>query len=143
MINRISKDGNAVAFQLLEKDHEENFNISAIMKDNIMEDKNETSSIPILKSKDKIKPKYSQVKSLKGINSKQKPIEEQSTDAMTCKKRKKRVCFRNKLIDFVDVESYKASNKRNTWPDGMPDDGSEEGACKDCKECVEKMCIVF
>jgi hypothetical protein len=127
-------------------DDKDTFNVTSVIKDTLIEDKMDTSIVPLSRSKEK-KPKYSQsnAKNLGRRSSKKVVIAavEPSQENSINKKRKKKLVYKSPFLHFVDIENWKSYNKRNTWPDGMPEEPTDEDSCKKCKDVFEKTCLII
>lgn len=104
--------------------------ISYIFKDSLSEDKLELSSVNILNKLNEKKNKYCR-RSSKHIIHKNKN-----------RNKKKKVRFKHDFIDEVVIESYKEHNLKMCFMQVIMEEPNLNKK-KNCKECIEKYCVIM
>jgi hypothetical protein len=98
--------------------------LNSIIKDSLLEDGTEFNSLNLLNNREESVKKHKYLKSHKKE-----------------KKKKKRVLrFRLDLIEEVEIESYKEHNQKMCFRE-IEEDDEKNG--KDCRSCLEKLCLIF
>ena len=103
--------------------------INSIIKDSLLEDGTDFMAFNLLNTRE-VKEKK-----LKHLQSNSKLINKRE------KKKKKRLLrFKLDFIDEVEIESYKEHNQKMCFRE-IEEDVVRNG--KDCRSCLEKLCVIF
>ena len=104
--------------------------INSIIKDSLLEDGTEFNALNLLNNS---KSRYNKLLHLHGNSSKHCSKKDK-------RKKKRLLKFRLDFIDEVEIESYKEHNQKMCYREIEEND---EKKIKDCRSCLEKLCVIF